>query len=175
MISSIVNFFLIRCLSQEPHRPWSPSETGGLNAKRPRDDSLLPLVIPVSVPVRRQEPYSPDRDEAALASNWPPRPLNPHDLVCADHKPSVIVTRRRSLRNSLSESSEQVHTYILLFSLLFWSWCTLMPFLTAKFKKNFYIHYLLSVRCWYVGGGKVVGWLSTLFLRLFSVCLNSGY
>uniref|UniRef100_A0A8C9ZA71 Mitotic deacetylase associated SANT domain protein b n=1 Tax=Sander lucioperca TaxID=283035 RepID=A0A8C9ZA71_SANLU len=92
---------------KEPHRPWSPSETGGLNAKRPRDDSLLPLVIPVSVPVRRQEPYSPDRDEAALASNWPPRPLNPHDLVCADHKPSVIVTRRRSLRNSLSESSEQ--------------------------------------------------------------------
>ncbi|XP_039642226.1 mitotic deacetylase-associated SANT domain protein isoform X2 [Perca fluviatilis] len=92
---------------KEPHRPWSPSETGGLNAKRPRDDSLLPLVIPVSVPVRRQEPYSPDRDEAALASNWPPRPLNPHDLGCADHKPSVIVTRRRSLRNSLSESSEQ--------------------------------------------------------------------
>ncbi|KAA8581950.1 hypothetical protein FQN60_008690 [Etheostoma spectabile] len=92
---------------KEPHRPWSPSETGGLNAKRTRDDSLLPLVIPVSVPVRRQEPYSVSRDEAALASNWPPRPLNPQDLGCADHKPSVIVTRRRSLRNSLSESSEQ--------------------------------------------------------------------
>lgn len=95
-------------LHQEPHRPWSPTESEGLNVKRPRDDSLLPLVIPVSVPVRRQEPSSPDRDEAALASNWPPRPSNPQDLGRADHKPSVIVTRRRSLRNSLTESSEQV-------------------------------------------------------------------
>ncbi|XP_056250231.1 mitotic deacetylase-associated SANT domain protein isoform X1 [Seriola aureovittata] len=89
---------------KEPHRPWSPSES---EAKRPRDDNLLPLVIPVSVPVRRQDPSSPDRDEATLASNWPPRPSNPQDLGRADHTPSVIVTRRRSLRNSLSESSEQ--------------------------------------------------------------------
>ncbi|CAK6965971.1 mitotic deacetylase-associated SANT domain protein isoform X2 [Scomber scombrus] len=92
---------------KEPHRPWSPTESEGLNAKRSRDESLLPLVIPVSVPVRRQEPSSPDRDEAALASNWPPRPSNPQDLGRADHKPSVIVTRRRSLRNSLTESSDQ--------------------------------------------------------------------
>ncbi|XP_030299686.1 ELM2 and SANT domain-containing protein 1 isoform X1 [Sparus aurata] len=93
--------------SHDPHRPWSPTDSEGLNPKRPRDDSLLPLVIPVSVPVRRQEPSSPDRDEAALASNWPPRPSNPQEIGRADHKPSVIVTRRRSLRNSLSESSEQ--------------------------------------------------------------------
>ncbi|XP_033498444.1 mitotic deacetylase-associated SANT domain protein [Epinephelus lanceolatus] len=92
---------------KEPHRPWSPTDSEGLNAKRHRDDSLLPLVIPVSVPVRRQEPSSPDRDDTALASSWPPRPSNPQDLGRADHKPSVIVTRRRSLRNSLSESSEQ--------------------------------------------------------------------
>ncbi|CAG5866684.1 unnamed protein product [Menidia menidia] len=92
---------------KEPHRPWSPAEPDGMNAKRPRDDSLLPLVIPVSVPVRRQEPSSPDRHPAALASSWPPRASNPQDLGRADHKPSVIVTRRRSLRNSLSESSEQ--------------------------------------------------------------------
>ncbi|XP_074516661.1 mitotic deacetylase-associated SANT domain protein [Sebastes fasciatus] len=91
---------------KEPRRPWSPSETGGMNAKRPRDDRFLPLVIPVSVPVRRQ-PSSPDRDGAALASGWPLRHSNPQDLGRADHKPSVIVTRRRSLRNSLSESSEQ--------------------------------------------------------------------
>lgn len=65
----------------------------------------------MSVPVRRQEPSSPDRDEAALASNWPPRPSNPQEIGRADHKPSVIVTRRRSLRNSLSESSEQVGTH----------------------------------------------------------------
>ncbi|XP_044023125.1 mitotic deacetylase-associated SANT domain protein isoform X2 [Siniperca chuatsi] len=92
---------------KEPHRPWSPTDSEGLDTKRQRDDSLLPLVIPVSVPVRRQEPSSPDRDEGALASNWPSRPSNPQDLGRADHKPSVIVTRRRSLRNSLSESSEQ--------------------------------------------------------------------
>ncbi|XP_041828753.1 mitotic deacetylase-associated SANT domain protein isoform X3 [Melanotaenia boesemani] len=92
---------------KEPHRPWSPAESDGMNAKRPRDDSLLPLVIPVSVPVRRHDPSSPDRDQAAVASNWPHGPSNPQDLGRADHKPSVIVTRRRSLRNSLSESSEQ--------------------------------------------------------------------
>ncbi|XP_045919381.1 mitotic deacetylase-associated SANT domain protein isoform X1 [Micropterus dolomieu] len=92
---------------KEPHRPWSPTDSEGMNTKRHRDDSLLPLVIPVSVPVRRQEASSPDRDEGALASNWPSRPSNPQDLCHADHKPSVIVTRRRSLRNSLSESSEQ--------------------------------------------------------------------
>ncbi|XP_029983137.1 ELM2 and SANT domain-containing protein 1-like isoform X2 [Sphaeramia orbicularis] len=91
---------------KEPHRPWSPPEVGALNAKRPRDDSLLPLVIPVSVPVRRHDPSSPDTDEAALAASWPSRTANPQDPR-ADHKPSVIVTRRRSLRNSLSESSEQ--------------------------------------------------------------------
>ena len=106
------------CPFQDPHRPWSPSRAGsgpdrvlghgdGLSGKRPRDDSLLPLVIPVSVPVRRQEPSSPDRERAALASSWPLR----HgflDSGLSDHKPSVIVTRRRSLRNSLSESSGQV-------------------------------------------------------------------
>ncbi|XP_029972562.1 ELM2 and SANT domain-containing protein 1 isoform X4 [Salarias fasciatus] len=94
-------------VKQEPHRPWSPTESEGMNAKRPRDDNLVPLVIPVSVPVRRQEPSSPSRDPASLASSWPPRPSNPLDLGRSDHKPSVIVTRRRSLRNSLSESSEQ--------------------------------------------------------------------
>ncbi|XP_072220796.1 uncharacterized protein mideasb isoform X2 [Leuresthes tenuis] len=73
---------------KEPRRPWSPTEPDGMNAKRPRDDSLLPLVIPVSVPVRRQEPSSPDRDPAALASNWPPRSSNHQDLGRADHKPS---------------------------------------------------------------------------------------
>ncbi|KAM4540389.1 mitotic deacetylase-associated SANT domain protein isoform 1-T2 [Fundulus diaphanus] len=94
-------------LTKEPHRPWSPAEPEGMSAKRPRDDSLLPLVIPVSVPVQRQEPSSADRDGAALAASWPHRPPNHQDLGRADHKPSVIVTRRRSLRNSLSESSEQ--------------------------------------------------------------------
>uniref|UniRef100_A0A3P8P2H0 ELM2 and Myb/SANT-like domain containing 1b n=1 Tax=Astatotilapia calliptera TaxID=8154 RepID=A0A3P8P2H0_ASTCA len=92
---------------KEPHRPWSPTEQEIMNPKRPRDDNLVPLVIPVSVPVRRQEPSSPESDEASLATNWPHRSSNSQDLGRADHKPSVIVTRRRSLRNSLSDSAEQ--------------------------------------------------------------------
>ncbi|KAM8834033.1 uncharacterized protein mideasb isoform 1-T4 [Synchiropus picturatus] len=88
---------------KEPHSPPEREP----HVKRPRDDGLLPLVIPVSVPVRRQEPSSPDLEEVTLTSNWPLRLPHPHDLGHHDHKPSVIVTRRRSLRNSLSESSEQ--------------------------------------------------------------------
>lgn len=103
---------LLMCLvDQEPRRPWSPTEPEGKNVKRPRDDSFLPLVIPVSVPVRRLETSSPGPDEAALASNWPHRPPNAPDFGRADHKLSVIVTRRRSLRNSLTENLE-VGTFI---------------------------------------------------------------
>ncbi|CAL8284507.1 unnamed protein product [Lota lota] len=118
-------------IMQEPHRPWSPSEDPGANGKQTRDDSLLPLVIPVSVPVRRQEPHphssssssSPDRDSGAPGCVWGPgRPCGggggagggaggvggPQEVGgLSDHKPSVIVTRRRSLRNSPSESSGQ--------------------------------------------------------------------
>ncbi|XP_011488461.1 ELM2 and SANT domain-containing protein 1 [Oryzias latipes] len=93
-------------LEKESHRPWSPTNTEGMNTKCPRDDNLLPLVIPVSVPVLKQEPSSPGHDEAALAPSWTHGPANPQELGRRDHKPSVIVTRRRSLRNSLSEGSE---------------------------------------------------------------------
>ncbi|XP_061825171.1 uncharacterized protein mideasb [Nerophis lumbriciformis] len=91
---------------KEANRPWTSSQQGP-NSKRPRDDSLLPLVIPVSVPVRRLDPSCGDRAGAAPASVWPPRPTDPLELGGAERKPSVIVTRRRSLRNSPSESSEQ--------------------------------------------------------------------
>lgn len=93
---------------QEPHRPWSPSLTDSLNGKRPRDDGLVPLVIPVSVPVRRHDPSASDRDDATLASCWSSRLANPLEPGRDDHKPSVIVARRRSLRNSASESPDQV-------------------------------------------------------------------
>ncbi|XP_056914323.1 mitotic deacetylase-associated SANT domain protein isoform X2 [Takifugu flavidus] len=93
--------------SHEPHRPWSPTDSEGLSSKRAREDGLLPLIIPVSVPVRRQDPSSPDSDDLGPASSWAPRPSNHQEPGRDDHKPSVIVTRRRSLRNSLSESSEQ--------------------------------------------------------------------
>ncbi|KAM6953935.1 mitotic deacetylase associated SANT domain protein a [Aplochiton taeniatus] len=59
---------------------------------------MLPLVIPVSVPVR---PGQTDPAGARSMSQQEPIPPQP------DRKPSVIVARRRSLRNSLSESLSQ--------------------------------------------------------------------
>ncbi|KAG7466108.1 hypothetical protein MATL_G00161200 [Megalops atlanticus] len=98
---------------KEPEKMWSSgtastvpgrgaAEGEGVSAKRPRDESLLPLVIPVSVPVRRADHPSPDREPADPSDRWPQQPAG---LPQPEHKPSVIVTRRRSLRNSLSESS----------------------------------------------------------------------
>lgn len=98
---------------KEPHRPWSPSASGpgrgsremeGVSAKRAREENLVPLVIPVSVPVQRADTTSSEKDQASLSSSWP---LRHNDSSRPDHKPSVIVTRRRSLRNSISESSSQ--------------------------------------------------------------------
>ncbi|XP_017331189.2 mitotic deacetylase-associated SANT domain protein [Ictalurus punctatus] len=98
---------------KESHRSWSPPASGpgrgvgemeGLSAKRVRDEGLVPLVIPVSVPVRRADPTSLDPEQTSLSASWP---LRLSDLNRTDHKPSVIVTRRRSLRNSVSESSSQ--------------------------------------------------------------------
>uniref|UniRef100_A0A8C2DPK6 ELM2 and Myb/SANT-like domain containing 1b n=1 Tax=Cyprinus carpio TaxID=7962 RepID=A0A8C2DPK6_CYPCA len=107
-----------RSIKQEPHRPWSPpvaptgpgrgaADVDQVSAKRPRDDGLMPLVIPVSVPVKQTESLSPDHEQASLSASWPSRPLSTHDMSCSDYKTSVIVTRRRSLRNSLSESTGQ--------------------------------------------------------------------
>lgn len=109
------------CCQQEPHRPWSPpvapsgpgrgaSEMDQGSAKRPKDDSLMPLVIPVSVPVRQTS--SPDHEQPSLSASWPMRPSGSYDMI-SDYKTSVIVTRRRSLRNSLSESSGQVGTRLI--------------------------------------------------------------
>uniref|UniRef100_A0A4W5L8N7 Uncharacterized protein n=1 Tax=Hucho hucho TaxID=62062 RepID=A0A4W5L8N7_9TELE len=63
---------------------------------------MVPLVIPVSVPVRQ--------GQTALPGTWPHgRPPGQHALLLSQpqHKPSVIVASRRSLRNSLSESFSQ--------------------------------------------------------------------
>ncbi|KAL0969756.1 hypothetical protein UPYG_G00231860 [Umbra pygmaea] len=109
-------------VKEQPHRPWSPQrpqpgqgtmdrDQGGQSTKRPRDESMMPLVIPVSVPVRRPDPHSPssspEREHSILGTGWPQRPSSHLDVGSVDRKPSVIVTRRRSLRNSLSESSGQ--------------------------------------------------------------------
>lgn len=116
---TIILTVLIVCFQQEPHRPWSPpvaptgpgrgaAEVDQVSAKRPRDDSFMPLVIPVSVPVRQTDSSSPDHEQASLSASWPSRPLGIHGISCSDYKTSVIVKRRRSLRNSLSESTGQV-------------------------------------------------------------------
>ncbi|KAK6307519.1 hypothetical protein J4Q44_G00226670 [Coregonus suidteri] len=109
-------------VKEQPHRPWSPQrpapgrgtmerDSGGHSAKQPRDESMMPLVIPVSVPVRRPDPLSssssPDREHSILGTGWPQRPSTLQDMTSMDRKPSVIVTRRRSLRNSLTDSSGQ--------------------------------------------------------------------
>ncbi|TRY56237.1 hypothetical protein DNTS_028553 [Danionella cerebrum] len=107
-----------RNVKQEPHRPWSPpaaqtgpgrltSEVDQTSAKRRRDDGLMPLVIPVSVPVRQTECSSPDQEQASLSASWLSRPLGSQDMGCSNYKPSVIVTRRRSLRNSPTECTGQ--------------------------------------------------------------------
>lgn len=63
----------------------------------------------MSVPVRRQDPSSPDSDDLGPASSWlSSRPSHPEDAGRDNHKASVIVTRRRSLRSSLSDSPDQV-------------------------------------------------------------------
>nr|XP_013999439.1 unnamed protein product [Salmo salar] len=67
-----------------------------------RQAGMVPLVIPVSVPVRQ--------GQTAPPGTWPHgRPPGQHALLPPQpqHKPSVIVASRRSLRNSLSESFSQ--------------------------------------------------------------------
>ncbi|XP_047652722.1 mitotic deacetylase-associated SANT domain protein isoform X2 [Phacochoerus africanus] len=64
-----------------------------LAAKRAREDSgMVPLIIPVSVPVRAVDPT-----EAAQAGGVDEDGKGPEHNP-AEHKPSVIVTRRRSTR-----------------------------------------------------------------------------
>ncbi|MBN3311897.1 EMSA1 protein, partial [Atractosteus spatula] len=74
------------------------------SAKRARDESLVPLVIPVSVPVRQVDRASPGKEQGE--AGWGQR-SGQQDQAQPEHKASVIVTRRRSLRNSLSESTVQ--------------------------------------------------------------------
>uniref|UniRef100_A0A8C6EVH7 Mitotic deacetylase associated SANT domain protein n=1 Tax=Marmota marmota marmota TaxID=9994 RepID=A0A8C6EVH7_MARMA len=65
-----------------------------LAAKRLREDSgMVPLIIPVSVPVRAVDPTE-VAQAGGVAEDGKGSEQNP-----TEHKPSVIVTRRRSTRN----------------------------------------------------------------------------
>ncbi|KAL7888435.1 hypothetical protein AOLI_G00034090 [Acnodon oligacanthus] len=85
------------------------SEMEFLPAKRDEGSSrqagMLPLVIPVSVPVRRSQ------GQTEQAGSWDQEQKPSSESVQQQYqynrKPSVIVARRRSLRNSASESFNQ--------------------------------------------------------------------
>ncbi|XP_029806259.1 ELM2 and SANT domain-containing protein 1 isoform X2 [Suricata suricatta] len=73
-----------------------------LAAKRAREDSgMVPLIIPVSVPVRAVDPA-----EAAQAGGVDEDGKGPEQNP-TEHKPSVIVTRRRSTRIPGAEAPAQ--------------------------------------------------------------------
>lgn len=67
-----------------------------------RQATMVPLVIPVSVPVHRNQ-IDPQGGWAQGRLGQGERPAGQ-----SDRKPSVIVARRRSLRNSMTESFGQV-------------------------------------------------------------------
>uniref|UniRef100_A0A096MCI5 Mitotic deacetylase associated SANT domain protein a n=1 Tax=Poecilia formosa TaxID=48698 RepID=A0A096MCI5_POEFO len=80
------------------------SEMESLPAKAAKEDApsaIVPLVIPVSVPVHKSQ--------AESQGGWAQGRVGQGERTAgqADRKPSVIVARRRSLRNSVTESFGQ--------------------------------------------------------------------
>lgn len=80
------------------------SEMESLPAKAAKDDApsnIVPLVIPVSVPVHKSQ--------AESQGGWTQGRVGQSERIAgpADRKPSVIVARRRSLRNPVTESFGQ--------------------------------------------------------------------
>lgn len=65
---------------------------------------MLPLIMPVSVPVHRVQPDA--------QGGWAPGRPRPGEQPVGqpERKPSVIVARRRTLRNSMTQSFGQVRT-----------------------------------------------------------------
>lgn len=83
----------MRCASSSVFRPLQEDGPSG------RQTNMAPLVIPVSVPVHRSQ--------VDPQGGWAQGRLNP-PVGLPDRKPSVIVARRRSRRNSMTESFGQV-------------------------------------------------------------------
>lgn len=74
--------------------------------KRVREDnSHVPLIIPVSVPVKKLDAQDITREKGEDGKQ---QRFLVNDHGIADSKPSVIVTRRRSNRNLNMDSSAQV-------------------------------------------------------------------
>lgn len=74
--------------------------------KRAREESsIVPLIIPVSVPVRRLDPQEVTREKSEEGKL---QRFMTNDRGLSESKPSVIVTRRRSNRNLNMDMSAQV-------------------------------------------------------------------
>lgn len=91
----------LETLAQQASKRESLPDKAKEDSSSGRQSSMAPLVMPVSVPVPRltQDPqggWSQDRPGTGDRSG-----------VHTDHKPSVIVARRRSLRNSITDSFVQ--------------------------------------------------------------------
>ncbi|KAM7367774.1 hypothetical protein PAMP_014051 [Pampus punctatissimus] len=86
------------CLFLSHLSPFVPQQEDGPSG---RQATMVPLVIPVSVPVHRSQ--------ADPQGSWPHGRLGQAERPAgqSDRKPSVIVARRRSLRNSMTESFDQ--------------------------------------------------------------------
>ncbi|OXB72990.1 UNVERIFIED_CONTAM: hypothetical protein H355_005246 [Colinus virginianus] len=73
--------------------------------KKPREDSsLVPLIIPVSVPVRKIDLQNLEKEKT---EDGKLQRGQTNDRTPCERKPSVIVTRRRSNRNTNMETSNQ--------------------------------------------------------------------
>ncbi|KFO70145.1 ELM2 and SANT domain-containing protein 1, partial [Cuculus canorus] len=91
----------------EPTAAKSVVEFAGSSStpKRPREDnSLVPLIIPVSVPVRKIDLQSLGKEKS---EDGKLQRSQTNDRTPCERKPSVIVTRRRSNRNTNVETSNQ--------------------------------------------------------------------
>ncbi|TWW68699.1 mitotic deacetylase associated SANT domain protein a [Takifugu flavidus] len=87
----------LETLAQQASK-MEPAKLTKEDAVTGRQAMMLPLIMPVSVPVHRIQPDT--------HGNWGPGRLGPGEQPAgpSDRKPSVIVARRRSLRNSITES-----------------------------------------------------------------------
>ncbi|KAL9849722.1 mitotic deacetylase-associated SANT domain protein isoform 1-T2 [Geothlypis trichas] len=72
--------------------------------KAREDNSLVPLIIPVSVPVRKIDLQSLEKEKS---EDGKLQKGQTNDRAPCERKPSVIVTRRRSNRNTNMETSSQ--------------------------------------------------------------------
>lgn len=73
--------------------------------KAREDNSLVPLIIPVSVPVRKIDLQSLEKERS---EDGKLQRGQTNDRAPCERKPSVIVTRRRSNRNTNMDPSSQV-------------------------------------------------------------------